>query len=332
MQRARLLDAVRGTLIGVAVGDALAAPHKFRNQRANVYTGKLHIAPSFLFRGRRRTDVIGQYGSATEMTLANVRAMLDDGDDQTVLAYEDWAATARACGKTTRTLFKGVRTLKGYETRYKNLFPDEAARQAAQSNGALTRSALLAFMGEDAVVADCDLSNPSNVARDASRVYCSLIRAAVHGTGKDEMRTAVIGLEIDPQVMGIVYNALDDALREPNMAVRDVQEAKGWVLNALYCALWSFWSFSDYQSAIDAVIRLRGDTTANAAATGGLWGAYLGYDALLSETRTGENITIVRNADSALGDNPLRALYRLDDFDSLTDRYTDFLLDNRYWL
>lgn len=54
-------DKISGTLIGLAVGDALGVPHEFKSQRNKIYTGKLEVVPEFIFRSGARTDVIGQF-------------------------------------------------------------------------------------------------------------------------------------------------------------------------------------------------------------------------------------------------------------------------------
>lgn len=64
-------DRVAGMLMGVALGDALGAPHEFKNSLSlNKYTGILEHASKITSRWQGvRSMVVGQVTDDTEMTL-----------------------------------------------------------------------------------------------------------------------------------------------------------------------------------------------------------------------------------------------------------------------
>ena len=90
----------------------------------------------------------------------------------------------------------------------------------------------------------------------------------------------------------------------------------------MYC----FYNFDSYQESVDFVIEKGGDTDTNAAITGALLGCYLGYDVIIHEEKTLQNIEIVLNADFSLGDNPKEKEYCFTDFEDLCAEFSEFLI------
>jgi ADP-ribosyl-[dinitrogen reductase] hydrolase len=318
-------DKIAGTLIGLAVGDALGVPHEFKSQRHNLYTGLLHIAPEYVFRCGRRTDVIGQYSDDTEMALCIGRSIVENrgyNKEAVIMKYLEWASTSKAMGKNTRALFKGVKTLNGYQSRWQKIFGVTDPSSWTQSNGALMRCCLLAFLPNypEAIVADCEISNPHQINIDAELVYCIILRYTAKGMlSKSHIINVVLNnpvvLNFGQEVRDVIMHSITH--KEFSRDVKTV--GKGWVLHGLYCAVWGWYHFDDYQTPIDIIIRQGGDTDTNAAIAGALIGANLGYAALMREERTRYNISVVRTADFNTGENPRPPQYRLDDFDQLVN-------------
>ena len=99
----------------------------------------------------------------------------------------------------------------------------------------------------------------------------------------------------------------------------------GWVLHALYCAIWAFFRYDSYSEGVNAVISLSGDTDTNAAIAGGLLGARLGISQMRKETQTSENLDVLLSADFSEGENPRPEKCLLSDIDALTAQYALFL-------
>lgn len=313
------LDRVRGMMIGVAVGDALGAPHEFRYMR-NEYTGVLEYPINLQFRfGQRYNYPIGSMTDDTEMTLTLTRSIVENkgyNEEKTTLAYLGWVnAGTHMLGTNTRALFHKIKTLSGYRGRYSKIYgPGTNSDTWSQSNGSLMRATPLALLpGTDHIITDCKLSNPSPINIECSLVYVQAVRLALQGMDRTEIFNTVAGMvKLRP-----VYDTLLQVLnREP----RNITEKKGWVLHAFYTAFYSLAYSKSYQEGIDYVIRLGGDTDTNAAITGGLLGALFGYDKLRAEERTFGNIQKVLHIVPGTEDEVRPFEYTLHDFDTLTER------------
>jgi ADP-ribosylglycohydrolase len=317
-------DALKGMLWGVAIGDALGAPHEFRTgTRLRDYTGVLQfpVVRQNQWQGRR-VGVVGQVSDDTEMALALARSLVDArryDRAHAVKAYMAWAnSKCPFMGNNTRALFHGVKTLRGYEGRYRKVYGAAHQDGWTQSNGCLMRCAPIAVLGaaaDAAIQVDCALTNPHPVCVDACRVY---IRAALAlGQGElpeDVLEGAAAWAETD-----VIRNVLAEAAQPGSE--RDVTGgSKGWVVHALWCAFRSLAVLAEhgtFEDAIDWVVRLDGDTDTNACIAGALLGAALGYEGMVSETRTGANIGLARLADPSQGALPRPPQYRASEIDRL---------------
>lgn len=329
-------DNLAGCLMGLAVGDALGAPHEFQAQRSNQYTGKLYLAARFKFQYADWTNQVGQYTDDTEMTLYSLRSIIEQGQydrDSILNNYMKLANDSRGMGKNTRELFKGVKTIKGYAKRWAAKFENTAESTWTQSNGSLMRCSLLSFLNDNhqAVITDCKLSNPSEINISSNLAYCKAIKmCATKLYTKDQVLEHVLNMELHESVLQTIKEATqpNNPTRNDNSAIiRDLTgNTKGWVLNALYCAFYGWYQFDTYQQAIDTIIKFGGDTDTNAAIAGALIGATIGYDQMMKEDRTAYNINIIRNLDlSNNTSNPRPIECSLADFDELIDKFYKLL-------
>ena len=130
-------DKIKGMLIGLSLGDALGAPHEFKYQK-DEYTGELIYQLRLFNRFHGETlFYVGSVTDDTEMTLTLANQIIKDKDynrNNVILAYEEWAKNSKMLGKNTRALFKGVKTVKGYEGRYNKIF-SVPMEEWTQSNG-----------------------------------------------------------------------------------------------------------------------------------------------------------------------------------------------------
>jgi len=325
-------DKIAGTLIGLAIGDALGVPHEFKHQSHNIYTGILYLVPEYSFRCGKRRDVIGQYSDDTEMSLCNLRSIVANkgyNRDRVILEYLEWAECSKAMGKNTRALMKGVKTVNGYQARWNKIFGATKEEEWTQSNGSLMRCSMLAFLPNymDVCLVDCSITNPHKINLDANLAYCIILRYTAKGIDKNHILKIVLNnldlIKIEDTVKTVIREAIGN--REFSRNVKAI--GKGWVLHALYSAIWGWYHFDSYQDPIDVIIRQGGDTDTNAAIAGALIGANLGYAKLLQEDRTRYNIEMVRRADFSQGENPRPWKYCLADFDSLVANYANLIDD-----
>ncbi len=165
--------------IGVALGDALGAPHEFKNAGL-IYTGKLEYEIKRITRFHQEiVHPIGSVTDDTQMTFALIRSLIWSGGyvpEDAVLSYESWAATSNMLGKNTRALFKGVKTYKGYESRYNKIF-SAPMDSWTQSNGSLMRcTPFVIFPGYEELSADCKLTNPHPINISCSIIYSYILK------------------------------------------------------------------------------------------------------------------------------------------------------------
>lgn len=206
------------------MGDALGAPHEFRQNACNVYAGKLELQAFRFNRFTKETKYFptGSASDDSEMLLALLRT-IEDGEycpDRALRAYLDWANSGCPhLGKNTRALFHGVKTVRGYTNRMNKMLQNEVS----QSNGSLMRCSPLALVKDwkKAAILDCDLSSPNPINTDCSLVYLSWLTSILKGEGP-------------PTDYSNYEEEIQEVLTEED---RDIDgKTKGWVLHALWCA------------------------------------------------------------------------------------------------
>jgi ADP-ribosyl-[dinitrogen reductase] hydrolase len=89
---------------------------------------------------------------------------------------------------------------------------------------------------------------------------------------------------------------------------RNVITNKGWVLHALYCAIYGFLHFDTYTDALRWIVDLRGDTDTNGAITGALIGSYVGFSGLM-ETEKDNIDVLVSCTTREIGNKPRPEVY-----------------------
>lgn len=292
-------DKIKGMLIGLALGDALGAPHEFKYQH-NEFVGRL-VYPVKLF-NRFHGETVFNVGSVTDdtqMTLILANQIIKDKNynrNNVILAYEEWAFTGKMLGKNTRALFKGVKTIKGYENRYNKIF-SAPIEEWTQSNGSLMRcSPLIIFNNFDNFIIDTKLSNPHPNNIDCGIIYLFILKSlAIKGVLPeiDTLERCTKSVEI--------RDVINDV---KNKVIRDIapKAVRGWVITAFYCALYSIYNIPDMNEAFKFFINKKGDTDTNAAILGALYGAKLGFNKLNLDNINKNNIDILLNNNDILKD------------------------------
>ena len=299
------LDKIKGAILGHALGDALGMPSEFPPH--TFYTGNLDVNISkSRFQGTRYF-VKGQVSDDTEMTFALFNSMKNK--TSTILEYMDFANSGNPClGKNTRNLFKGVKTEKGYESRYKKNFIETDKETWTQSNGCLMRCYPFGLINRpDLAEKDCKLTNPSAICVEAVSLFIKSIHNAMYGMEKLDIVKKVVSEIKHPMLKIAIENSFN---KDPK--IRDISLNRGWVCHAFYCAYWSLLHFDDYKSAIDAVIvhsrnstgSRVGDTDTNACISGALLGSYYGLKKLQENDCVSQFIKILFNCNTEDGDFP----------------------------
>jgi len=307
-------DRIKGMLIGHALGDALGAPHEFRLKDPPKYTGFLEYPIRRFNRYLNKCEEYGPIGSATDDTemAHSLFAHLSTNNwkidvESLVLRYLAFANHSRFLGRNTRELFKGVTTYAGYVRRFKKRFSDPEIAKSAQSNGALMRCAPLALCPNwhRQMRIDCNLTNPSTVARNTEQIYLAILGAILTGQTADSVLKWLTSLlQKNKGNKSPVLEAVFEALGMSGGGMkRDLIANKGWCCHALYCVVLALKSHWDYPTAMREVITMGGDTDTNACIVGAVIGALYGYTALCSDSTTKKNLNILMKVNlDLLGD------------------------------
>lgn len=300
---------LKGMIIGVALGDALGAPHEFKYNKVT-YTGKLEYPIKHFnrFTGER-VYPIGSITDDTQMTMTLINSIIRKGKydrNDAILSYEQWTTVSRFMGKNTRKLFHGVKTIKGYESRYKKEF-DTPMDTWTQSNGSLMRcSPFIIFTDYAYLKIDTELSNPHPINLSCSYIYMFVLRSLmINGILPQlDILKAYTNFEPVTKVIEDVQNKVvrdikdNGDLKDPLVSKGSFRSSKGWVCTALYSALYTIYNIDDMYTAFKFIIDKGGDTDTNAAILGALFGIKLGYDSMKDDP----NIKILFDANPEFRD------------------------------
>jgi ADP-ribosyl-[dinitrogen reductase] hydrolase len=271
---------VRGSLLGLAVGDALGAPFEGSSpQEASraVEGGQVDMS------GGGRGWEAGEWTDDTAMALLlaesiGERGLLDTAD--LARRYIAWAnGDARGIGAITRAALRGATG-------------DEDARAKAKAcheqsgltagNGTVMRAApigLAAASKQEAVKAareDARLTHFDPAAANASAALCAALVAI--GEGGDPVAVAEAEIDDHPKLHQVV-GAVRERHEEPIRAVAGSREG-GTCWATLGVALFALTEFDDYERSVLWAIGLGGDTDTNAAVVGALLGCREGPDSI----------------------------------------------------
>lgn len=296
-------DKITGMIFGCLLGDSLGAPFEFHTTKT--YTGKMDcIERTSRFGGDKKIGVAGQITDDSEMMMALAYSILKNNKydrEEAIKQYLLWAnSRCNFMGKNTRNLFNGVKTIKGYESRYNKIYTNDNKEEWSQSNGCLMRSCPLALLKDDDYIKfvkeDCCLTNPSLICVESVCVYITLLKNLLNGASRKKAFTE----SIKHATQKIVLDAINDGIKRKE---RNVKEQKGWVLHALYCVFYSLsGNCESFSESINEIIYLGGDTDTNGAICGAPLGIYFGYKNMFENDKdTQENINIIINCDVEKG-------------------------------
>ncbi|CAF2407863.1 unnamed protein product [Rotaria sp. Silwood2] len=308
---AMILDRVQGSMIGMALGDALGAHVKFRSRDYLVRNPVTDII------GGGTLDLKqGQFTDDTSMALCLANSLLARRDfvpyDQLV-RYKWWYKHGymSSNGKCFDIGTATKESIHEFERRQKHIakkhnIPHEqldflsdldlmknfdvfCSHDGAAGNGALMRLAPVPlFFHKYPTVAvkysgiSGRITHGDQKVYDACRYYGALIVAALHGETKEELLSndfydkhrLWFGNEIlHPDIQRIASGSYKKERGYDN-GIR----GNGYILNALEAALWAFWiDNGSFESGALNAVHLGDDTDTTTAIYGQLAGAYYGY-------------------------------------------------------
>jgi ADP-ribosylglycohydrolase len=273
-----------GSLLGLAVGDALGTTLEFRPPGSfspisdMVGGGPFHLKP-------------GQWTDDTSMALCLATSLVERGgfdardqmDRYLCWRSEGYLSSTGKCFDIGNTVASALR-------KYERTGDPIAGSMDSMSagNGSLMRLAPIPlFFASDprlAIERAADSSRTTHAAReavDACRYMAGLIVGAVQGRGKEEVLSAgfcpVEGLWGSEPLAPAIAEIADGSFKRKQPP--EIQ-GTGYVVRSLEAALWAFYHAEDFQNGALRAVNLGDDADTTGAIYGQLAGAYYGVESI----------------------------------------------------
>jgi ADP-ribosyl-[dinitrogen reductase] hydrolase len=271
-----LKDRYRGTLLGLAVGDALGAPLEFldRNEIATRYG-----AVRDMIGGGWLNTQPGEFTDDTQMALAIARSIVRQrGVDPADIAnlFLSWFDShPKDIGNTTKRSLLHLAAGVPWSEAGKRTLVELGG--SAPSNGSLMRSAPIALAcrrNEDALIRhSIDVSSITHADPLACWSCVALNRAIA--SLLNETEDAIQSASEVPQakvVRAVIQSSLE----------RDEIRSGGYVLETLQSAFWAFRHHDGFEEVVVAAVNLGGDSDTVGAVAGAIAGARYGAESIPS--------------------------------------------------
>ncbi|CAF0900188.1 unnamed protein product [Adineta steineri] len=307
-----IVDRISGSLIGLAIGDALGACVEFRS---NEYLN-LNPVEDFMSGGMWELTA-GQWTDDTSMALCLASSLLTNHGfnpyDQMV-RYKWWykygylSSTGKSfgIGNATRQALEEFQKRQNQLKKKLNVkhereidtlsqdyieqinFDVNCSERDAFGNGALMRIAPipLFFYREPSLAIElagrsARLTHDNDLNVDACRYFSALIVGAISGLSKDNLLSKRF-YDIHRHWFGTkalhndIINILSGSFKRSN-GYKDGIRGHGHVVASLEAALWAFWKGKSFKEGVLLAVNLGDDTDTTAAIYGQLAGAYYTY-------------------------------------------------------
>jgi ADP-ribosyl-[dinitrogen reductase] hydrolase len=287
-------DRCRGTLIGLAVGDALGAAVEFRSP------GSFAPVTGYRDGGPHGLDA-GEWTDDTSMALALADSIATVGWDLNDQAdrYVQWWKTGKysvngRCfdiGITTRS------ALVNYATKKDALTSGDRSDRAS-GNGSIMRLAPVPMRYGHLYAEQLDelsrLAEESSVPTHASdqcvsacRYLAAVLAALIHGEDRDEVlspswKSLKRLNEIKP-LHPLIHEITQGSYRQKQPPVI---QGSGWVVKSLEASLWAFHNSTTFEEAVLKAVNLGDDADTTGAICGQLAGAYWGESGIPESLRS----------------------------------------------
>ncbi len=276
-------DQFTGSIVGLAVGDALGFPAEFRSREQMLLE----------FGSKGITDFVTEsphlYTDDTQMSIAVARGLLDVGDKNldTLMTeigrqFVRWSESADNNRAPGRACMAGCANLKqGAAWR-------AAGIESSKGCGSAMRVSPIGLYYEDldrvveVARASSLLTHGHNAALEGAASAALLVALALRGSGPQDMYT-----EIQSRCFGRSPDFDRCLAKVPAMVDKPPEEVlvkgmlgEGWVAEeAVASALYCVWAHpDDYRRAVLTAVNTDGDSDSIAAITGSIMGARLGID------------------------------------------------------
>lgn len=272
----------QGSLLGLAIGDALGVPVEFKTAG--------EFEPVSDFRDSHRLPA-GHWSDDTAMALCLAKSLIEkksfDPVDQ-IEKYRKWLESGY-CSSTGEAVGVGQTILRALLTYRPGSDPYMAiSSHHSDGNGSLMRLAPIPLYFRNNPkegMANAELSSKithgSQLCSDACKYYAGLIIGALNGVPKEELLS-----ELYSPIPGFWK---DNPLREEIMDIAlgsfkhndpPFIQGSGYVVKSMEAALWAFHTTDTFEDGVLKAVNLGDDADTTAAIYGQLAGAYYGIEGI----------------------------------------------------
>ena len=265
----RLLDRLKGTIYGQAIGDALGLGTEGMTDEDMAWkypNGISHYSDIFQDRHRKRWK-IGDWTDDTDMMLCIANAVIKDkGVNYTsiakVLSFGDYIDRPFDASK---------------------MLWDMSHQQSA-ANGGVMRTSIVGLFPkavEECAANICRLTHYDPRCAGSCAIVSLLIHSLVYSNEKLSYHQMVdIGERYDSRIREFIDFSLNTDIRALELQDWD---SVGYTLKTLAAGLWAYWNATSFEDGLLSVVRAGGDADTNAAVACAILGAKFGYNAIPQE-------------------------------------------------
>lgn len=284
----RILDKIKGTIYGQAIGDALGLGTEFMDDYDMAWkypNGLTHYSEIYQDRHRRRWE-IGDWTDDTDMMLCIANAIITDKDvNLTTIAhnFKDWAnGVPMGIGANTyKVLMFGDYVEKPHDVSKKVW---ELSRYHSAANGGLMRTSIVGLLPTDVEqsAADiCRLTHYDPRCVGSCVIVSELIHAHVYGLPVPTYEQIIAtSRKYDDRIAEYITLSQNQDIKALGL---QEEGSIGYTLKTLAAGLWAYWHAETFKDGLLAVVRAGGDADTNAAVACSILGAKFGFNAIPSE-------------------------------------------------
>ncbi len=270
-----LRDRFRGTLLGLAAGEALGAPAEFLTAEQVVEN---YGVISEMIGGGVYDVAPGEITDATEMMLCLASSLTDNAGfepEDIMTRYAEWLESQpRHVSLTVRAALISYRSGTHWDVASRRAF--EILGGPTAGNGSLIRSAPVGLLYATDAPTRHELSHRESTLTHFDRLagwscaaFNDLIAAALTGDLREEVPAIARTFEDEDKRVAAVLRDTPDAEAEEVVS-------SSFVLDTLQTALWTVLHGADFEHAVTIAVNMGNDATAAGATTGALAGAVYG--------------------------------------------------------
>ena len=284
----QILDRLKGTIFGQAIGDALGLGTEFMTNEDMAWKyphGIKHYSDIFQDRHRKRWK-IGDWTDDTDMMLCIANAVIKEkGVNLTSIAqnFKNWAnGEPMGIGENTyKVLMIGDYVEHPLEVSKKVW---EMSGKKAAANGGLMRTSIVGLFPkavEECAENICRLTHYDPRCVGSCVIVSELIHSLVYnGKGLSYHQIVDMARKYDERIVEFIDLSMNTDIRA--LELQD-EESVGYTLKTMAAGLWAYWNAQSFEEGLLTVVRAGGDADTNAAVACAILGAKYGFSAITQE-------------------------------------------------